>query len=82
MEDILKKIEDKAHLIASKIEFEVEYLPGTIESLDMYRASLDRLDVSAYGPTKEIAIENARVQVVATFLQKPSLMDKPPKEKA
>ena len=76
MDDILKKLEDKAKFIASKMEFEVEYIPGELESEDMYCAKFDSLDVSSYGSTKEEAIENAKMQVIATFLQKPSLMDK------
>lgn len=44
------------------IKFEITYLPGVTEDLDLYQASFEPLGVSSYGSSKEEAIKNAQIQ--------------------
>lgn len=45
-----------------KIQFNLTYLPGVTEDLDLYQASFEPLGVSAYGNNQEEAIKNAQIQ--------------------
>lgn len=45
-----------------KIQFDLTYLPGVTEDLDLYQASFAPLGVSAYGYNQEEAIKNAQIQ--------------------
>lgn len=57
---ILDRIEKQCHEAAKLIIFDVDYIPGEIESLDLYRASYKDLNISSYGRTRELSIANAQ----------------------
>jgi hypothetical protein len=72
---LLTKFENKAQIAAGLIEFQVDYVPGAIESLDKYRATLESLGVVAYGTTKGKAIKAAQLQAEASLMEHLSMAD-------
>lgn len=70
----LENMEKQARKASSKVEFEIEYIPGVTEDEDSYHVKHELLQVSAFGPTKEEAIKNARIQVESLLLSKPEIL--------
>lgn len=74
--NILTKQEIRARRAAKKLEFKITYMPGLVESLDMYQASNKSLGVCCYGRTRESAIESAQMEAAGILITSSSLTRK------
>lgn len=72
---ILEKIEERINQKVQELYFEVTYNPGIVEELDTFKASHDKLPIACYGETPEQAIQSARDEAHALFLNNMELMD-------
>lgn len=72
----LNRINYQAEQVAKKVEFKISYLPGISENLDRFQASNEILNIDSYGPTEEIARENAQKFATALLLEDSHLLKK------
>jgi hypothetical protein len=76
MLDVLSRTEDKAKAAANLIDYDISYIPGVTEDMDLYNVSNEALGVSCYGPTKEKAMISAKNEAVAQLMGHSSLIYK------
>ena len=65
----LKDIEKRAEEASHKVLLDTQYIPGEIESEDMYRAFNEEFEVDSYGQTEEQALESGRAFLKEYFIQ-------------
>lgn len=74
--NVLNKKRQEALKYASTLEFDMEFIPGDIEELDMYKASHKFLHINCYGPTYEAAVFSARMEAFLMFMGEMDLIRK------
>jgi hypothetical protein len=71
--DIFKRIEKKAEIAAQAINFDLRYIPGVDEDLDIYCAYHELMNIYCYGATKEEAVNSARQEAAARLMENSEL---------
>ncbi len=66
--DLLNKIEQESRKVASKVKFNLDFIPGEIAEDDLFEASNESLNISVRAPTKEAAISAAREELTGRLM--------------
>jgi hypothetical protein len=72
--DIFNRIDEKSRKAAENIHFDLQYIPGLDEDLDVYCAYHEEMSIFCYGPTKESALSAARQEAAARIVDNDELM--------
>lgn len=73
--EIFKRITKKSEAAAKLINFDLRYIPGVDEDLDIYCAYHELMSIYCYGSTKEEAINSARLEAAARLSEDSSLTE-------
>ena len=72
--NIFDRINDKSKQAAQNIHFDLQYIPGMDEDLDVYCAYHEAMSIFCYGPTKDEAMIAARIEAAARLMDNDELM--------